>query len=176
MSKKPPNQSATAKTSAWITLLSSGAVVTAISFVAPKLWDYLKHKPASVETVSIAFRVESAKVLVFARNQSDDVIDFTSASIAINDARLASIKTHGAFPEISKIYILKGYSHSAYSVAIVNDALVFKLGIAQTIAPLGVDQFGIEIESALESLQLRPESISVEMTDMKGRTYIATKN
>jgi hypothetical protein len=158
----------------WITLLTSGLGVAALTFVANKAWDAYRHRSVGPRYVDGTIRSEEDKLIVFLRNRSDEPLDLKRATISVDEPGLASEKALGAYPDISKVYTASATSGTA-KLAVVNDQLVVTVDIAQAIKPGEADQFGVALTGVLGPVNLGKAKIRADLEDLKGNRYVITR-
>jgi len=159
------------KTIQWVAVLSSSLAVAVFTFVANKAWDTYHHHKVGPKYVDTALRFEDKKLLLFVRNNSDDPLDLTQATIDLNAPELVKNTALGAYPDVSKVYDVSASSGSA-TLEAGSDGLAVKLKITQVIAPKGADQFAVSLVGLTGPIDLSNVKIHAEIKDVKGNTYV----
>jgi len=158
------------KSSVWVTLLTSGVAVAALTFGLNKSWDVFHHRAIGPKYVQTSLRFEDGKILLFVRNNSDDPLDLVDAKIDVDDPDLAKTAALGIYPDISKVYEVKS-SAGKGTIAAADNGLSLDVRIAQAIAPKAADQFAIGVVGLAGSVDLSNSRIRAQLRDIKGRTY-----
>jgi len=155
----------------WSTLIFSGIGVAVFGFLSNIAWEIYSHRDVGSKYVDISIRIDSEKILLFARNNSDDPLDLKKIKVKIQSDSFMK-KTLGAYPDISHIYkISSSVGKSKFNIN--NMEMIIDLDIIQVIEPKGFDHFGISINDSMESLTLENSKISVEMLDILNNSYFA---
>jgi hypothetical protein len=154
----------------WMTLLSSGLGVALFTFTAEKTWEIYRHHDAGPRYVALSMRLEANQLLFFVRNNSDEPLDLTQATIDVDQSGVTRDFFMNVYPDISKIYHVTTTTGSA-SLRRIGDMLVVTLQITQAIAPKAADQFGVSIAGPVGPIDLSRARIRAELRDIKGQLY-----